>query len=306
MAINLTRNLPLPLKSHQYAPLAVGEGPNNAWSAARAFALPPSFHAAVSRLRASGWFPTILVLASVVVVALWIMWRPWSSAEPRIPIPLDRLLSNDSRPPEEIVKIDSSGRYQRFDDVTTIMKVQTQLSPAYEAAHELLVRDFSRILSPTPVSSYHVTLHEVIGLKRRGSLAYYNGNLTLHLPRLERLLYQFSQQTGTVTFRIREVSHSIPGGSAIVVILDPKTEADAVKLQDLMELAQSTLGEGMYVPWLAWHMSVGYKVPGVVPRTSEEFVAVLKGLQEILEGVDVVCDMPILSVVHDMWTFDPL
>ena len=156
--------------------------------------------------RLQSWTPSLrhhrlcAILTAIVLCLSLLAWllTP-SSPIDYIPIPLEKLLSDNPTPPSSIQKIDASGQYQRYDDITTVMPTKTELSPAYQRAYNFMHDHHSDIMTPTPVSSYHVTLQTVIGLVHQPSLAQFNAIVTANHRRLERLKYYFSQQTGVLT-----------------------------------------------------------------------------------------------------------
>lgn len=254
---------------------------------------------------------SLLLLSLVLLAAYWLL-PPHSSDTDKdyIPLPLDKLLSDYDQPPQLISKIDSDGRYLRWDDITTVMPVRTHLSPAYERGYELMRDKFGHFFTPTPVSSYHVTLTSVIALHFQPSVERYNALITANLRRLERLQLFFAQQTGIITFVV--ANHSFPllvgGGYSTTVRLSPKTAEDRARLTHLNATALEILGD-MHVDNIAPHMGLGYKRLGWKPRSDEDvqqLVELMKELRSMYEGVEVVVDMPILCSIHNMTDFSPI
>ena len=251
--------------------------------------------------------------AVTLALLLWLSWLLLRSAVTAgsadyLPIPLSLLLSNDTRPVQTMAKLDSSGAYLQYDDITTVMKIRTQLHPQLQAAHDIIATGHRSILSPLPVSSYHVTLAEVIGLKAAGSVDKYNALITEHHHDLERLKYQFQQQAlqhDSISFRVTNVS-STALKSGVAALVEPATEADSQLLQSLLQLTAKTLGS-LYVPPKRSHASLAYKVPNATEIGDvASFLPVIAELEKKLLDLRFVCDMPILSAVHDMLKFDPV
>ena len=261
----------------------------------------------------TAWLKRRPVLTAVIVLSactlVYLIARGRGASTGRLPLDVNLFLSNDSRPYTDIRKIDEAGVYQRFDDITTVMKVRTELDTAYQATYDLLT-NYSQLISPLPVSSYHVTLVEVMGLKSKRSLAAYNGNVTANLYRLEQLQYEFAQQTEPITFHINHITYgaSDKHKSAIILLLDADTAEDASRLQRLLTMARAVLGDELWREPMQSHMTLGYKVP----KQDKEammcpcFQPIVDEIGEMYREVKIVCDPPILSSIHDMTAFPPV
>ena len=246
---------------------------------------------------------TRVVLLLVLVAVVWLLLRPAGY----VPIPLERLLSDNSTPPKQLSKIDPAGQYQRWDGITTVMPAKTELSSAYERAYRLILDNYSDIMTPTPVSSYHVTLQTVINLSAQPSLAEYNRIVTANQRRLERLKYYFAQQTGTIAFVVNNSSFPLVTYSP-TVRLTPATAADQARYEELQSTALDILGH-MHVDGIPPHLGLGYKLPGwknKQKQQKERLRALMMGLRDIWDGVVVVVDMPVLSVIFNMTAFPPV
>ena len=177
-------------------------------------------------------------------------------------------------PWQQIRKIDESGAYRQYDDLTTVMKARTHPdlhSPAFHAAHTRLY-SYTNLISPLPLSSYHVTLVEVMGLRHMKSLAAYNANLT-----------------------------------AITLRLDPDSVEDARRLQRLLSMARKVLGDELWVEPVGSHLTLGYKVPNKdVEKMSPVYQPIVDEMDEFYRDVKIVCEPPILASIHDMLDFPPV
>ena len=248
---------------------------------------------------------TLLVLVFVLVAACWLVA---GGERDYTPIPLQLLLSDYDVNTTRIHKIDAAGVYQRWDDITTVMPVYTQLSDAYERAYELMRAHYSHLLTPTPVSSYHVTLTSVIGLHFQPLLATYNSLIAANQRRIERLKHFFAQQSGNMTFVVNaSTSFPLTAPYPTTVRLSPKTPDDQARWEFLNITALSILGE-LHVDNIPPHLGLGYKRRGLLynDEVHGELRELMRGLRSIYEGAEVVVDMPRLCVITSMTDFPPV
>ena len=266
-----------------------------------------------------------------------------ASAAGRAPLDVNLFLSDDDTKWKSVRKIDESGAYRRYDDITTVMKARTRADPVYRIAHTKLY-SYADLVSPLPVSSYHVTLVEVIGLKHSRSREAYNANITANMYRLEQLQYQFLLEREPITFRVNHTTQGEADGhfkSAITLRLDPDTAQDASRLQRLLTMAKGILGDGLWAEPIGSHLyaatqslacdashrppqpytrptdpltslfvhlcdrTLGYKVPKDNVEPSR-YQPIVEEMDRLYRDVKIVCDPPILSAIHDMLDFQPV
>jgi len=252
----------------------------------------------------------VLAAALCTCALLYLLVTSFTApAAGRLPLDVSLLHSNDTTPWQQIHKIDESGAYRRFDDITTVMKVRTTLHSTYRTAHTFLY-SHTDLISPLPISSYHVTLVELMGLRRKRSLAAYNGNITANLYRMEQLKYNFAQLTQPFTFRLHHATHGDVDGhfsTAITLVVEPDTVDDANRLQQVLEMARTVLGDELWVEPVGSHMTLGYKVPSKgLDKMSVRYQPIVDEMERLYRDVKFVCDPPILSSVHDMLDFPPI
>ena len=216
----------------------------------------------------------------------------------------ESLLSVDDRAgPME--KMDSSGRFQRYEGITVIMPVNTTLSPhQYQKAYDLIYALYGGIVSPLPVDSYHVTLTGVTVRGRAASLADYNALVTENRARLEAVKWQLhnnARQQRTIAFSVEEARL---GSRAVTLTLRPSSDADETELKRLSALMERTLGQ-LYQRQPRWHMSVAYRRLGL---TIDEavFEPLQTALMNTFSSVDIIVTPPMLCAFYDMRQFRPL
>ena len=273
-----------------------------------------SSYASLDQLKQRPVSLTAIVGCACILLYLLLGGSSTGLSSGRVPIDVNLLLSNDSTPYTQIRKIDELGVYRQFDDITTVMKVHTTATSLFNDTHAFLT-NHSDLVSPLPVSSYHVTLVEVIGLKRVKSLSAYNERITTNLARLEQLQYHFTLPSPAnqqpITFHLRHATYGEPDGrfaSGITLLLKPDTATDAERLEGLLRMAREVLGSELWVEPVGWHMTLGYK-PDVVAKKKCMggcYRGIVDELNAMYADVKIVCDPPILSAVHDMLAFPPV
>ena len=248
----------------------------------------------------------LLVVAACTVLLLVSVWFSLSSArdnQPRLAI-AESLLSGDERV-GRLEKVDSSGRFQRYEGVTVIMAVNTSLdSAAYQKAHDLIYNLFGGIISPLPVDSYHVTLTSIAARAKAASLADYNQLLTDNRPRLEAVKWQLKNNAAQQHGVAFTVAGARLGAKAVSLTLHPSTYDDENELRKLNSLMYHALGK-LFQRQPRWHLSVGYRRLGLAIEP-DEFAPLEAALMDIFASIEVVVTPPVLSAFYDMRQFRPL
>ena len=245
-----------------------------------------------------------VTLCSVLLLAaFWLLVSSGEGSEPRLAIS-ESLQSGDEREgPME--KMDSKGRFQRFEGLTVIMPVNTSLNPAvYQQVYDLIYTLYGGVVSPLPVDSYHVTLTGVITRSRYATVAEYNAVVAESRPQLESAKWQLTnnaQQQRSITFRVEDARL---GFRAVSFTLRPSTDADEAELRRLNVLMDSSLGK-LYQRQPRWHMSVAYRYLG---RTIEpaEFKPLETSLMDVFRFMEIVVTPPVLCAFYDMRQFRPI
>ena len=248
-----------------------------------------------------------VALATAIVLLFVVAWMAYRSLwGGRTPIDVNLLLSDDDRPHTLVRKINEEGVYESFHTIVLQQKAYTDLNPAYQAAHDLLATSFSRILSPLPVASYHVTLSGVFDQRAtKADVTAYNSLVTSHHDRLERVVYAFDHlpdSDSPLTFTLVDVPIN---GTGITLHVRPKQPRDEQRLAELVALAQETLGP-LYKQQVRWHLTLGYKVPPVESVDESQLAEAKSELLRIFEGVDIVVRPPALCVSPHVDTCEDL
>ena len=217
-------------------------------------------------------------------------------------IPPQSLLSTDDRPSDQIRKIDNNGRYQRYDNITIVMPTSTQrLQLVYQSAFDT-IRKYPHIITALPVSSYHVTLWSIMSRREYSTVDEYNADVTALHPLFERFKYLLSREDGFITFSVRLIRGA--HRTAVALALEPKTAADARKLEKLNSSANRTFGN-LFRRQRVYHMTMGYYVPNVADE-EEKRLEMIKTLNETFADIDIVVEMPRLCAVTSMEAFPPV
>ena len=237
----------------------------------------------------------------LVLLGFWYGWRITGKSElsdcrNRIPIDLQLLLSNDTRPTTRMRKLDERGVYQPFLTIVLLQRAQ-HLTPLYEQIHNTLTRDFTHILAPLPAASYHVTLSLILYRSRSERVEQFNQLVSLSQERLERAVYAFQQLSADppLTWRLTEI---VTSGAAVVAVVHPAAAADIDRLDQRMSVARDILGP-LYQQQRQWHMSFAYWLPGTTV-SEEERQRVATALSRLLEGEDIVVHRPELCILPNV------
>ena len=234
------------------------------------------------------------MVLSLLVLA-FLLLRSSFESEGRSPLNVQQLLSADTRPSKQIRKIDEEGVYTPFETIVVLQRARTDLHPAYETAHHLLVSSYSRFLTPLPMDSYHVTLSGVVDRSKTDDVDEYNSLITANHGRLERLVYVMGRLVvdgAPLTFALLDV---VATGTGVILHLRPKRSEDGERVEWLAALANRTLGL-LYKRQARWHLTLAYKVPPIKKIDENELTAASAELRKLFAGVDVVVRTPTLCV----------
>lgn len=259
----------------------------------------------VNRRRLDRLLYVLTACAVLLLVGLGVLMSLGSDDEqPRLTI-AESLLSNDDRTgPME--KVDSSGHFQRYEGVTTVMFVNdTAHHAVFQQAYDLVYTLFGGIVSPLPVDSYHVTLSTVAVRAKAKSLQRYNALMSDNHARLEGVKWQLTNNAReahhAVTFRVEGARL---GSRGISLTLQPSSDLDAAELRRLNALLERSLGR-LYERQPRWHMSVAYRHLGLSIEPAE-FAPLQSSLMDIFRNVEVSVLPPVLCAFYDMRQFRPL